>query len=183
MVPETRFDVSDHTSAGSSGGHLMLLLAVSTPGRTHGWRRSSKSIEINRRPEDVFASIDDLGRHGEWQQQIVSVRVETEGPTRVGTRATDKRRLPGGTRDISYEITEHDPPRRASFRGVNGPVRAIGTITVEPLDGGARSKVTLEFELKSQGLGLLVAPLARANARKEIPKGHRRLKEILERES
>jgi uncharacterized membrane protein len=113
----------------------------------------------------------------------MSVRVETEGPTRVGTRATDKRRLPGGTRDISYEITEHDPPRRASFRGVNGPVRPVGTITVEPLDGGARSKVTLEFELKGQGLGVLLAPLARANARKEIPKGHRRLKEILERES
>jgi uncharacterized membrane protein len=139
-----------------------------------------ESIEINRRPEDVFAYIDDLGRHGEWQQQIISVRVETEGPTRVGTRATDKRRLPGGTRDITYEITEHDPPRKASFRGVNGPVRPLGTITVEPLDGGARSKVTLEFELKGQGLGVLVAPLARANARKEIPKSHRRLKEILE---
>lgn len=142
-----------------------------------------ESIEINRRPEDVFAYIDDLGRHGEWQEQIMSVRVETEGPTRVGSRASDKRRMPGGTRDISYEITEHDPPRRASFRGVNGPVRPVGTVTVEPLDGGARSKVTLEFELKGQGLGVLLAPLARARARKEIPKSHRRLKEILERES
>ena len=75
-------------------------------------------IEINRRPEDVFAYVDDLGKHGEWQEQIVSTHVETEGPTRVGTRATDKRRLPGGTRDITYEITEHDPPRKASFRGV-----------------------------------------------------------------
>ena len=142
-----------------------------------------ESIEINRRPEDVFAYVDDLGRHGEWQEQIVSVRVETEGPTRVGTRVTDKRRLPGGTRDITYEITEHDPPRRASFRGVNGTIRPVGTITVEPLDGGARSKMTLEFELKGKGLGVLFAPLAHANARKEIPKSHRRLKEILERES
>jgi uncharacterized membrane protein len=142
-----------------------------------------ETLEINRRPEDVFAYIDDLARHGEWQEQIVSVRVETDGPTRVGTRATDKRRLPGGTRDITYEITEHDPPRRASFRGVNGPVRPVGTVTVEPLDGGARSKLTLEFDLKGQGLGVLFAPLARANARKEIPKGHQRLKEILERES
>jgi uncharacterized membrane protein len=142
-----------------------------------------ETLEINRRPEDVFAYIDDLARHGEWQEQIVSVRVETDGPTRVGTRATDKRRLPGGTRDITYEITEHDPPRRASFRGVNGPVRPVGTVTVEPLDGGTRSKLTLEFDLKGQGLGVLFAPLARANARKEIPKGHQRLKEILERES
>jgi uncharacterized membrane protein len=141
------------------------------------------SIEINRSPEDVFAYFDDLGKHGEWQQQIVSVQVETDGPTRVGTRATDKRRLPGGTRNISYEITEHDPPRRSSFRGVNGPIRPLGTVTIEPLEGGARSRLTLEFELKGKGLGVLFAPLARANARKEIPKSHQRLKEVLERES
>src|SRR5258705_8808254 len=140
------------------------------------------SIEINRTPEEVFAYVDDLERHAEWQDQIVSVRVETDGPTRVGSRATDKRRLPGGVRDVSYEITEHDPPRTSSFRGVNGPIRPLGTVTVEPLHGGARSKLTLEFELKGQGLGVLFAPLARANARKEIPKSHARLKEILERE-
>jgi uncharacterized membrane protein len=141
-----------------------------------------ESIEINRRPEDVFAYVDDLGRHGEWQEQIVSVHVETDGATRVGSRATDKRRLPGGTRDITYEITEHDPPRKSSFRGVNGPIRPVGTITVEPLDGGARSKLTLELDLKGKGLGVVFALLARANARKEVPKSHRRLKEILERE-
>jgi uncharacterized membrane protein len=139
------------------------------------------SIEINRTPEDVFAYFDELGKHGEWQEQIISVHVETDGPTRVGSRATDKRRLPGGTRDISYEITEHVPPRKTSFRGVNGPIRPLGTVTVEPLEGGARSKLTLEFELKGRGLGVLFAPLARANARKEIPKSHQRLKEILER--
>ena len=72
------------------------------------------SIEINRTPEDVFAYFDDLAKHGEWQQQIVSVHVETDGPTRVGSRATDKRRLPGGTRDVTYEITEHDPPHTSS---------------------------------------------------------------------
>jgi uncharacterized membrane protein len=140
------------------------------------------SIEINRRPEDVFAYLTDLGKRAEWQQQIVSVQVETDGPTRVGSRATDKRRLPGGTRDITYEITEHDPPHKSSFRGVNGPLRAGGTVTIEPLGGGARSRFSLEFELKGQGLGALFAPLARANARKEIPKSHQRFKEILERE-
>jgi uncharacterized membrane protein len=138
------------------------------------------SIEINRRPEDVFAYYEDLVKHGEWQEQIVSVHVDTDGPTRVSSRATDKRRLPGGTREVSYEITEHDAPHKSSFRGVNGPIRPRGTVTVEPLDGGARSKLTLDFELEGKGLGVLLAPLARANARKEIPKSHQRLKELLE---
>jgi uncharacterized membrane protein len=138
------------------------------------------SIEINRTPEDVFAYYEDLAKHGEWQQQIVSVHLDTDGPTRVGSRATDKRRLPGGTRDVSYEITEHDAPHKSSFRGVNGPIRPRGTVTVEPLDGGTRSKLTLDFELEGKGVGVLLAPLARANARKEIPKSHQRLKELLE---
>lgn len=138
------------------------------------------SIEINRRPEDVFSYYEDLVKHGEWQEQIVSVHLDTDGPTRVGSRATDKRRLPGGTREVSYEITEHDAPHKSSFRGVNGPIRPRGTVTVEPLDGGARSKLTLDFELEGKGLGVLLAPLARANARKEIPKSHQRLKELLE---
>src|SRR6058998_643910 len=83
----------------------------------------AQSIEIDRRPEDVFAYLDQLDRHGEWQGTIMSTRVETEGPTRVGSRAVDRRKVPGGPRDIRYEVTEHDPPRKVSFRGVDGPVR------------------------------------------------------------
>jgi uncharacterized membrane protein len=145
--------------------------------------RIVERIEIDRRPEDVFGYIDDLGKHGEWQEQIVSTRVETEGPTRVGSRATDTRRLPGGKRDVTYEITKHDPPRTASFHGLNGPVRPVGTVTVEPLDGGSRSRVTLEFDLEGHGIGKLLAPLAVMNARKEIPKSQARLKERLERQA
>jgi carbon monoxide dehydrogenase subunit G len=139
-----------------------------------------QSIEINRRPEDVFAYIDDLERHGEWQSQIISVTRETDGPTRVGTRATDLRRVPGGKQAVTYEITEHDPPRKASFRGLNGPVRPVGTVTVEPA-GEGRSKVTLELDLQSHGLlGLIVGPLARSQSRKLVPEDQKRLKERLE---
>ena len=87
----------------------------------------------------------------------------------------------GGPRDVGYEITEHVAPSRSAFRGLNGPIRADGTVTVEPLEGGTRSKFTLEFDLKGRGVGVMLAPLARANARKEIPKSHARFKEILER--
>jgi hypothetical protein len=48
-VPETRFGVSERTSAGSSGGHLMLLLAVSMPPRIGGVAlpiRRANEVEI-----------------------------------------------------------------------------------------------------------------------------------------
>jgi hypothetical protein len=82
---------------------------------------------------------------GLWQEQIQSVRVEGGGPTRVGTRATDTRKIGGRTQEVADEITGHDPPRSFSFRGVNGPVRPVGTGTVEPLDDGTRSRFALDF--------------------------------------
>src|ERR1051325_12069422 len=94
--------------------------------------------EIAQSPQEVFAYLDDLSRHGEWQTQIESVEVLTEGRTRVGTRAVETRRVPGGRQKITYEITEHDPPRTAAFRGLDGPIRPRGTVTVEWLDGGTR---------------------------------------------
>ena len=139
-----------------------------------------ESIEIDRSPEDVFAYLDDLSRHREWDDMIVDTRVETDGPTRVGTRATDTRKLPLGKQDIAYEITEHEPPRRSAFRGVNGAVRPVGSVTIEPLEGGARSRVTLEFELQGHGIGKLLAPLGNRKARKDVSGQQAKLKERLE---
>jgi uncharacterized membrane protein len=138
------------------------------------------SIEIDRPPEDVFAYLDQLDRHGEWQGAIVSTRVETEGPTRVGTRAVDTRKVPGGPRDIAYEVTEYDPPRRVAFRGINGPVRPVGTVTVEAIGDGSRSRVSLALNFRGRGLGILVAPFARRQAAVQVPQDQARLKERLE---
>ena len=81
---------------------------------------------------------------------------------------------------ITYEISEHDPPWKVSFRGVNGPVRPVGTVRIQPLDGKTRSRVTLELELEGHGIGKLIAPLARRDARKRVPQDQARLKERLE---
>lgn len=140
------------------------------------------SVDIARSPEDVFAYLDDLERHGEWQSNIVSSKRDTDGPTGVGSRATDVRRVSGRTQSITYEITEHDPPRKTAFRGVNGPVRPVGTVTVDAVgDGGSR--VTIELDLEGHGLvGAIFAPLALRQARTQVPKDQGRLKERLESE-
>jgi uncharacterized membrane protein len=139
------------------------------------------SVEIDRPAADVFAYLDDLARHGEWQDAIVSTRVLTDGPVGVGTRAVDTRRVGGSrTQDSTYEIVEHDPPRGSAFRGIDGPVRPVGSMRVEALDEG-RSRVTVEVDLKGHGLaGAVLAPIARSQARKQIPKDQQKLKELLE---
>ena len=137
------------------------------------------SIDIKRPAEEVFAYIDQLDRHTEWQSSLVSAKVETEGATRVGTRVVERRKVPGGARDIPYEITEHEPPRKASFRGTGGPVRPVGTVTVEPV-GESSSRMTTQLELEGHGIGKLFAIFARRQAAREVPESHQKIKELLE---
>jgi uncharacterized protein YndB with AHSA1/START domain len=138
------------------------------------------SVDINCPAAEVFAYLDQLDRHREWQPSIVSTRVETDGPTRVGTRVAERRKVPGGARDFPYEITAYEPPRTASFRGTAGLVRPVGTTTVEPL-GESSSRMTLEFDLEGHGIiGKLLASFARRQAAKEIPESHERFKQLLE---
>jgi uncharacterized membrane protein len=142
----------------------------------------TSTIEIDRSPQDVFAYLDEVDKHSEWQSGLISSRVETEGPIRIGTRVADTRNVPGGPREVTYEITEHEPPHKSAWRGLDGPVRPVGSVVVEPVDGGARSRVTLELDLEGHGLGVLIAPFARMQARKQVPVDQAKLKEILERE-
>jgi uncharacterized protein YndB with AHSA1/START domain len=137
------------------------------------------SIEINRPAEEVFAYLLQVDRHNEWQGSLVSTTVETDGPTRVGTRVVERRNIPGGTREISYEITENDPPRKASFRGTAGPVRPVGTYTVDPT-GESSSRMNVELDLQGHGSGKLLAFLARRQAAKEVPVDHEKFKKLLE---
>lgn len=137
------------------------------------------SVEINRPAEDVFAYLDQLERHSEWQRSLLSAKVETEGPTGVGTRVVERRKVPGGARNIPYEITEHEPPYKASFRGIAGPVRPVGTVIVDPI-GESSSRMTIELDLEGHGIGKLFAILARHQAAKELPDDHETLKQVLE---
>jgi uncharacterized membrane protein len=138
------------------------------------------SVEIARRPDDVFAYLDDLARHGEWQEQLVSAQKLGDEPTRVGTKSTEKRRMGKREMTSTYEVVEHDPPHVFAFRGIDGPVRAVGRATVEPLAGGSSYRVTLVLDFEGHGFGKLLVPLARSQSRKQVPKDQRRLKERLE---
>ena len=141
-----------------------------------------KSIEIARTPEEVFAYIEQVDRHPEWQEKLVSAKRQTEGPLRVGSRIDQVRRVPGGPREFTIEVTEHDPPSKISWRALNGPVRPVGTVTVEPLADGSRSRFTVQIDMRGHGLlGKLIASLASRDVAKQVPKDHARLKELLER--
>lgn len=58
---------------------------------------------------------------------------------------------------------------------------AIVNVTVAPVNGGTGSRVTISLDFKGHGVGTLLVPLfVRREARREMPKNMRRLKERLE---
>jgi uncharacterized protein YndB with AHSA1/START domain len=138
------------------------------------------SIEIARRPEDVFAYATDAARLPEWQESLLSTRTEGSGPPAVGSRLIQTRRVGRSERTMTSELTELAPPRSWAARGIDGPVRAMVKGMVEPLDGD-RSRVTIELDFEGHGIGKLLVPLVvRRQARAEMPINMRTLKERLE---
>jgi uncharacterized protein YndB with AHSA1/START domain len=141
-----------------------------------------QSIEISRRPGDVFSYVTDFAHFPEWQGGVVSARRDRGGPVSVGSKAVVIRRV--GPRALSgtEEIIELDPVKRWTVRGAGGPVLAIAKGTIEPLDDGARSRVTIALEFEGRGIGrLLVALVVRRQARRQLPSNEHNLKAVLER--
>ncbi len=141
------------------------------------WRAS----RFERRPEDAFAYATDPSRFTEWQESLVSAQLEGDGPVGVGSRVRQTRRVGRGERTMTTELTEHEAPRSWGFRGVDGPVRVAGKGTIDPLDDGARSRLTMELDFDGHGIGKLLVPLfVRRQAAKEAPAFQQALKERLE---
>jgi uncharacterized protein YndB with AHSA1/START domain len=139
------------------------------------------SIDISRAPEDVFTYVTDPRKLAEWQESLVSTEVEGEGPPAAGTRVKTIRRVGSRTMTMTMELTEIDPPRSWSGRGLDGPVRGVVSGSVEPLDEGARSRVTINLDFTGHGIGKLLVPLVvRRQAQREMPRNMQNLKERLE---
>jgi uncharacterized protein YndB with AHSA1/START domain len=140
----------------------------------------TSSMELARPADAVFAYVTDPRHMPEWQKGCL--RGELDGPTtHVGSKCTTTRNIGGRERDVTTEITEYDPPHRWADRGLDGPIRAIVAVTVEPLDGGDRSRLTIDLDFIGHGIGKLLVPLVvRRQAAKEMPANMQRLRERLE---
>jgi hypothetical protein len=136
-------------------------------------------IEVARAPDEVFAYVIDPSRFPEWQEGVTSGHMD--GPTtRVGSRCTSVRRIGGREREVTTEITEFEPPRRWGDRGIEGPIRAIVGVTVEPVGDGSRSRLTIEVDFTGHGIGRVLVPLlVRPQAAREMPGNMTRLEQRL----
>lgn len=137
--------------------------------------------DVDRPPADAFAYVTDPRHFVDWQQNVISGHMDGDGPHGVGAKCLTVRRIGFAKRPITSEITRIDPPRTWGVRGIDGPIRAIVNVTVDALDDGTRSRVTIAMDFEGHGIGKLVVPLVvRRDAAKEMPENIRRLKARLE---
>jgi len=138
------------------------------------------NIEIARTPDEVFAYVTDPSRFAEWQKDVVSVRIAGDRVPSLGSRFTTTRRIGRAERTMTQQITEISPPRSWAVHGVDGPIRPHVSITVEPLNNGARSRVTIALDFEGHGIGKPLLPLVRRQAQQGAPMSYQNLKERLE---
>jgi carbon monoxide dehydrogenase subunit G len=143
---------------------------------------ATSTVEVDRRPHEVFAYVTDPARFAAWQNGVVDGHVETSGTTvAVGDRCSMTRRIGVSERVSTSEVTHVDPPRTWGVRGIDGPIRATVAVTVEGLDEGRRSMVSIDVDFEGHGIGKLVVPLVvRPQAAREMPANLQRLKQQLE---
>jgi hypothetical protein len=139
----------------------------------------SHSVEIGRRPEDVFAFVTDPVGFPRWQPSLVSVEPRRPGPLRLGSQATEVRRFLGRELETTWTCVEHEPCTRSSIECDEGPVPFRGTFELEPSGAGTIFTWTVE----TWGAATrLAGPLAGLATRRELAANAGRLKALLEGE-
>jgi uncharacterized protein YndB with AHSA1/START domain len=110
------------------------------------------SIEIARPQDEVFAYVTDPSHFAEWQAGVVGGHMDGEA-TSIGSKCMTTRRIGGAEREVASQVTKLDPPRAWGVRGIDGPIRAIVNVTVEPINGSPQSRVTIALDFDGHRIG------------------------------
>jgi hypothetical protein len=138
------------------------------------------SIDVDRPAAEVFAYTTDPSRFAEWQHGVVSGHMEGNAMPALGDHCVTTRRIGRADRPSTSELVSFDPPRHWSVRGIDGPIRAMVDVTVEPRSD-TRALLTISVDFEGHGIGRLLVPLlVRREAQREMPVNMEALKQRLE---
>lgn len=145
--------------------------------------------ETIRAPLDkVFALTNDIDRAMEWLPAGVRIEKLTPGPTRLGSRYRETRRILGRDDTEIYEITGFDPPRRCEVfadgrQGTAGRGEFRFHIDFEPA-GTDATRISLVASATRLGcVGVILYPLVRSILKRHTIADVAGLKAWIERQS
>ncbi len=135
------------------------------------------TLEIARRPQDVFAYLTDVSKLPEWQSSAESA--EADGPVQQGAHIRERRKFAGREVRTNLEIVGYEPPNRFDVKSRGGPVSFEIRHRLEEHDGGTRLEVHVDVKVGAVMLIAAAGPLKLAE--REFRSDFERLKATLER--
>lgn len=142
-----------------------------------GTIRVSKSVIIDRSPEEVYAYWRDFENLSRFMTHLESV--EVTGENRSHWRAKG----PAGIKvEWESEITRDEPSSMIQWRSVSGDIRHGGCVQFERATGGRGTVVRVQMQYSPPGgaIGSGIAKLFGADPKQHVEQGLRQLKQILE---
>lgn len=102
----------------------------------------SVSVQVAAPPEQVWAVMSDVERWHEWTPTVISITRKDAGPLRVGTVAHIRQpKLP----PTDWTVTALDDGRGFEWRAKSSGVKVTASHAVEPLFGGTRATLSIQF--------------------------------------
>lgn len=139
------------------------------------------SIQIHAQRDEVFELVIDARRWPEWQTTTAEVR-GVEGPLdSVGKTYRVVANFGGQRVESAGSVTKLERP--AIFEVVGsaaGGVRLVTRTTLEPLDGGTRVTVEIDYELPGGFLAQLLGPVIGRQVELELRQSALNLKSLVE---
>ena len=102
-------------------------------------------ININAKPEDVFAYVADFSKHSEWTEGL-SMEAISDGPIAEGSEYESTGRQLGKDVKNRIKITEYKPSTNLSFSAYAGEQKFMQEMKFSESNGGTLLVRTLSFE-------------------------------------
>ena len=136
------------------------------------------SLLIARPLDDVFAFIEDARNRPRWDDGVESEELTSPEPIGVGTTVRTRLRSMGRDYQYTWEVVEHEPPRRMTIESTSGPFPT--TLAYRLDEQGGATAVDFSVSGRPGGLLRVLEPLIARNTQKNLDRGFARLKQVLE---
>jgi carbon monoxide dehydrogenase subunit G len=140
--------------------------------------RYAQETTIKASPEQVFAYVSDMTRHGEWGGHELQVSQTSSGPVGVGsTFASTAKQF--GTQRETQTVTAYEPGTKFAFQAQGGLGLAQHEFNLSAVDGGTRVEKSMEL-IKPSLIARLMGMKIKSDQAKELAQDLSRIKAKLE---
>jgi uncharacterized protein YndB with AHSA1/START domain len=136
------------------------------------------AVLISRPQDEVFAFVADARNRPSWDESVDSEELTSPEPIGVGTTVLTRFRSMGRDYRYTWEIVEHEPPRRMRVESTSGPFPTTLAFEFSDRDGGTLVEASVTG--RPTGLMRVLQPMVARTTQQNLDRAYARLKRLLE---